>query len=379
MTFPNSTELTLSACRNIVAAKPEFREIDKGRYIVFDYSVSLETTFDCSVSREMRGIAFCPETGRIVSRPFHKFFNLNERDDTKIESLHFDVPHTIMEKLDGSMIRPIAVPGGYVWGTRAGETDVAAKAVDFLDNHEHSAEYDRMVRTLLANDLTPIFEFCSRAQRIVIDYPEPKLVLTAIRCNKTGVYSPYDVLMSMNYSVIPVVDIRPQTTTGDFATFHRNIAELKDSEGVVIRFDTGKMVKMKAEDYVLKHKALDGLRFEKDVIKMHLEGLLDDVYQILSDDMTARIKTHVASFDESLVKAEKHIESVYNNKSHIENQKDFAESIKDEPFKSFMFSMRSKQAKPMDLLIAAALKATSSQAKMSEFKVMIGHERNYYE
>jgi hypothetical protein len=41
---------------------------------------------------------------------------------------------------------------------------------------------------VIDGDMTPIFEWCSRNQRIVVDYPEDMLVLTAVRDNIEGVY-----------------------------------------------------------------------------------------------------------------------------------------------------------------------------------------------
>lgn len=376
MNFLTKRDLTLQACRDVVSRKPEFREIQKNGYIVFDYSVALETTFDCDVSREMRGIAFCAQTSEIVSRPFHKFFNLNEKPDTLAEVLNFNQYHEIMEKLDGSMIRAIRKDNGFVWGTRAGETDVSAKVDEFLKNHPLRHLYEGVSYAMVRANFTPIFEFCSRAQRIVIDYPEPKLVLTAIRDNANGNYLTTESLYRIAEG-LPVVDVREQITSGDFQQFHKNITELKDAEGVVIRFYTGTMVKMKAADYVLKHKTLDGLRFEKDVIKMHLEGLLDDVYPILSADQTSRIKEHVEAFDTRLKKTAEQIREKYMSVSHIESQKDFAEAIKGEEFSSIMFSVRSKKCDIMELLLTDAIKSTGNRAKMAQFKNRIQFSKDY--
>ena len=39
--------------------------------------------YGTAVRREFRGIAFDVETGSVLSRPFHKFFNMNERPETE--------------------------------------------------------------------------------------------------------------------------------------------------------------------------------------------------------------------------------------------------------------------------------------------------------
>jgi len=49
-------------------------------------------------------------------------------------------------------------------------------------------KYQQFAKWCIENRLTPIFEWCSRKQRIVIDYPEDKLVLLAVRENMSGKY-----------------------------------------------------------------------------------------------------------------------------------------------------------------------------------------------
>lgn len=371
---------TIIQCREVVATKPEFREINKGTYTIFDYSVALENTFDCPVSREMRGIAFDTETGQIVSRPFHKFFNLNEKEETHESGLDFSQEHIIMEKLDGSMIRPIKSGSSFVWGTRAGETDVSQKVVQFLKQSELTHCYERFVHASIAEGLTPTFEFCSRAQRIVIDYPTPQLVLTSIRINDSGKYLDqkyFDSIVRECGHGIPVIKTIPSTTSGDFGTFKENIKNLKDEEGIVIRFQSGLTIKMKAEDYVLKHKALDGLRFEKDVVKMHLEGLIDDVYQIIPVDRAEQIKAHLKEFDSCISTTHDQIVSIYDTIKHIEKQKEFASEATKYPFSSYLFSARNDK-NIFDCLIEAGKKSTSTQAKLVEFRKFINFTSDYY-
>ena len=59
------------------------------------------------IRHECRGIIFDKE-GNIMSRPFHKFFNVNELKETKeavIENSIREKAHVIMEIMDGSMIK----------------------------------------------------------------------------------------------------------------------------------------------------------------------------------------------------------------------------------------------------------------------------------
>ncbi len=140
-----------------------------------------------AIRRECRGILFNKD-GSIMARRLHKFFNINERDETQFNKIDFNQPHVILEKLDGSMITPVVTDAGLRWGTKMGITDVSMGAELFVAGHP---EYQELAKWCIDNGKTPIFEWISRKQRIVIDYEEDNLVLIAVRDNVTGEYLPY--------------------------------------------------------------------------------------------------------------------------------------------------------------------------------------------
>ena len=75
---------TLGKCREIAAQKPEFKEIKKNGYVVFDYMINDSHTFDDPQSIEMRGLAFNPESGNVVGVLLHIFFKYGEKPDQNI-------------------------------------------------------------------------------------------------------------------------------------------------------------------------------------------------------------------------------------------------------------------------------------------------------
>lgn len=176
-----------------VEGRKEFVVADKGDYVVVNYVVAMSSTFDrdngWEYRRECRGLIFCNETGKVISRPAHKFFNVSEREETDISNIDISQDHIILDKLDGSFIRPFRTADGVMRvGTKMGETDIAAMAKPFFEKNEYKAFAD----WCCDNDLTPVFEFLSRKQRIVIDYgAEDQLVLLFIRHNVTGEYIKY--------------------------------------------------------------------------------------------------------------------------------------------------------------------------------------------
>lgn len=271
---------------------------EKGDYFVVNYVRSGKETHpsvdsaQSAVFREARGLIFCKHTGELISRPFHKFFNLNERDDIVAD---FTKAHHIITKLDGSMVRPIKLPTGIRWGTKMGVTDVAMQAEEFVANNP---KYNLMAEEFLAQNMTPIFEWCSRQQRIVLDYPEDKLVLLAIRDNFTGHYvSRAQLKMACNYYDVPLVDTHTLTwSTDDPTAFTEFVRSMKGIEGFIIQFDDGHMVKIKTDEYVSLHRAKSLLDNERDVVGIVLDEKVDDLLPLLPESD----RKHLLDFQDAI-------------------------------------------------------------------------------
>jgi RNA ligase len=183
----------ISEVRTAIKGRPEFLEIHKHDYIVFNYAVATPETFPKvegwknAILRECRGLIFNKE-GKLIRRPYHKFFNLNEREETSDDVLtYYDSNWHVLEKLDGSMIAPFYSEGKIRWGTKLGITDITYDVEKYISN---KPEYEKFATEVVNKNYTPIFEWCSNKNRIVVSYPEDKLILTAIRNNITGNYFP---------------------------------------------------------------------------------------------------------------------------------------------------------------------------------------------
>lgn len=149
--------------------------------------------YHAAIRRECRGLIFCKETGKILRRPFSKFFNIGERDETQLHLLDFTGSHEVFTKEDGSMVTPFEVgfgSGVIRWATKMGLSDVALNAEVFV---AENPKYQEFAKWCIANRLTPIFEWVSRKNRIVLDYPEDNLILLAVRHMETGEYLPLKV------------------------------------------------------------------------------------------------------------------------------------------------------------------------------------------
>jgi RNA ligase len=169
-----------------IQGNDNFHVNKKDDYIVIDYILNTPETFNNPYEKECRGIIFY-EDGRIMARRLHKFFNVNERDETKVENIDFSKPHWILEKLDGSMITKIFSNGKLQWASKAGITFLTSMVEEFVNSQE-VIRYNVFCEKLFEKGYTAIFEFCSNKNRIVIEHLEDKLILIAIRNNISGEY-----------------------------------------------------------------------------------------------------------------------------------------------------------------------------------------------
>ncbi len=302
-----------------IEGRDEFVVAEKDGYTVINYNVMMADTFpdvinvgststveeidlmidryDAMVRRECRGIIFDSATGDIIRRPFHKFFNVNEREETQDHVVDLSRPHAILEKLDGSMIAPFIVDGELIFGTKMGATDVAKPVSEFVGRNP---EYIKFAVEAIENGWTPIFEWCSRKQRIVLDYFDDQLVLTGLRNMNTGVYALHGNLEAIGLAyAIPVVRaFEPQT---DMKAFLEYVRDLEDLEGFVVRFDDGHMLKLKCHWYLQIHKAKEAILQDRNIVELILEEHLDDVKAHLPAEDRDRLTKFENDFNDRVV------------------------------------------------------------------------------
>lgn len=368
-----------------VANKPEFSVKDRGGYTVIDYNLNTKTTFvgkddaETTVLLNLRGTTFDNETGDIIRLGYHKFFNFGEFPEVD-KALDFSERHEIKVKLDGSCIFPIySETCGFELGTRAGVTDVSKMATAWMKaDPQRYLDYKEFIYFCRKEKATPIFEYCSRENRVVIDHPVSSMILTGVRMLADGRYLDYAALISIHHMFnMPIVKMTGVTTKEKFAGLRELVGDLVNDEGIVIQFANGHMLKIKSADYCLKHKALDSLKFEKDVLQLALEGKIDDVLPLLDDDTKTRVQVHVATFMTMFYETHRKIMNEFFTHSHIESQKEFALAIQHSDYKSFLFSFRVGKKDLDSLLTDYCIKQCGTQEKTKEMKKFLDFDLQY--
>jgi len=298
-----------------IEGRDEFTVAVKEGYTVINYNVMMSDTFDCPIRRECRGIIFDTASGDIIRRPFQKFFNVNEREETQDHVVDLSRPHAILEKLDGSMIAPFIVNGQMIWGTKMGATDVAKPVEEFVKNNP---DYQFLAEEAISYGYTPIFEWCSRKQRIVLDYQEDQLILTAVRNMTTGNYA---FFKAWNHLVPLVREFDPQTDMKEFIEYVRG---LEDLEGFVVRFDDGHMIKLKCDWYVQIHKAKEAILQDRNIVELILDDKLDDIKAHLPAEDRDRLTYFESQINSRILDRSAHLSDATNTEQDLGDRKYFA-------------------------------------------------------
>lgn len=302
------------------------------------YMISAEGTFDDEYSRECRGIVFDSQIGWVTGRPLHKFFNLNERAESRVENLDWSKVVRVMDKRDGSMIHTVCMDMGEMKlkSKKSFESEVAIAAQKFYDS---KSNFVAMGHFLNDQNATAIFEYTAPDARIVLFYAQPELKLLHIRNNGDGRYwTPEELTwVSTNFD-IPMVDevdeffetVEVNEMGCVFAT-RFNVQKMLDAaktrediEGWIVQFEDGNMVKVKTEWYLKRHRAMTFLR-ERDIAQLVLDEGLDDLKSLLAGegvDLSEILQIEAKVLE--MVRVLNHnVTAVVNEHSHL-SRKDFA-------------------------------------------------------
>ena len=408
--FPQITRI--EPVLEAIKGSDDFRVTEKEGYKVINYNLASSSTFpqvvksdepfvwtnstpdgayahaispdqdlwNASVRRECRGLIFGND-GNLIRRAYHKFFNLNEREETLIDLVDFSSSHIILEKIDGSMVTPLFLPdetrgtAHLRLATKAGITDVSMEAEVFISDKPW---YKEFMTLCYAQGLMPIFEYVSPETRIVINHKEPNLILTAIRNQITGEYQDYTTMrVNALHWNIPLVNFVYSSSQRMSDEYMKDLETSSDTEGIVIRFNNGHMLKIKTLWYVAIHRAKDNLLHEKRVVELILEDKVDDVLGFLDPEDRDRLDSYRTSFVNGLDASIKLLRDHYYPKAKSMSRKDFALGLGKEipwSYTSIIFNCWDKSKDEIETEIMNTLrKSLTSQAKIDNTRHLWGN------
>ena len=256
----------------------------------------------------------------------------------------------VLEKLDGSMIMPIYVnETELVFRTKRGFKNYVSSAADkFVLEKSGSCKYLEFCANLMERGLTPIFEFYSKENMVVVEYSEPFLTLIAVRSTETGEYMPYDEMCQLceGYSIpfVKCIFHNQSLTINTLEELKHKVNEISGIEGVVIRHKiSGEMFKFKTNWYADLHKKkqliTDGNPSPAHAWKLVLDENVDDVISMLN---TEKEKEELRRFNDELLNAidacgKRAVKLVQDAQSQFSSAKDISNYIADETRDNVIF------------------------------------------
>ncbi len=322
-----------------------------GNHKTIDYGYQTNDTFDSDMALQCRGLKF-DSNGRIIARPFHKFFNIYEREDpTQID---WSRPHVIMDKMDGSMVHPAMLNGEMVFMTRMGVTRHSEAAYA----HATAGVLD-LCRAEIAAGRTPMFEYTGPENRIVLAYDAPALTLLASREMVSGAYLSHDALLALGER-FGVAVAASFGSVAEIRAFIEESRALPDIEGYVIAFDDGHRLKLKTDGYVLRHRAFAGLHNEKNVLNWVVEDAVDDVIPLISEEAGDRVKAYRDAVMRSVMQ-------------HVATIEGFHAAHKDGPRKDYAIAAGKTLPKPLVSAAFAVLDGGSARDAVMKHLAWAGH------
>ena len=317
-------------------------------FIGVNYQVTMPETFQTALDLECRGLVFERHTGALLSRPFHKLFQIGERQS--LAALDLAQPYHVECKLDGSMIaafvRQSSRGGEIVFHTRGGFSRQARQARCAAPRKTLD-----MIREVYGAGLTPIFEWTSPDNRVVLKYPDARLTLLALRDRETGRYVPRAEVASIAACHgVPMVETYT-AAPGDpdaLAVLVEEVRALSGKEGVMLVFADGHRVKIKALEYLRHHRIISDIALEKNARAAWLDEAIDDIAAILGDHRGVALEAFGVAMDRVMIAQIARVEDALARASDLD-PKARAEMFKRDlpkPLVSMAFAMAKGQDGP---------------------------------
>jgi len=164
--------------------------VDNFSVSIFNYRLAMYSDFIDNDAFEMRGLTFVFNSdGSLFKRYLllHKFFNLNQVEETQYSLIKDLKIKSIHNKEDGSIASFIRLPNGDVIG-KSKMSFESGQALGMNRLYKSNSDLKRFVDWSLDNDLVAIFEYVAPTNRIVLKYSDEELILLRLRDNKTGEY-----------------------------------------------------------------------------------------------------------------------------------------------------------------------------------------------
>ena len=282
---------SLSQAQAIVSSNENFSEdvveVDGHRLHMFRYSLPGWMDFDEPIrgdrsvnASEMRGTVFvvAPDgtQNRFLMLP--KFFGLNETRGCMIKDLAGKEIAHVGDKLDGSLVRFLPVGARLLAKTKTSISGPhAERALELLDATPGLRAF---VERTIEDGVAAIFELVTPEFKILLGYPDAGLRLLQLRREDTGAFVEFDDYEPVRTHGVATTPSLAVTSLDELTARQRTVS---GTEGWVVRFTDGSMVKVKTVWYEDMHDLnFERNRSDKKILQSVLNDTIDDAIAMLS-------------------------------------------------------------------------------------------------
>jgi len=132
---------------------------------------------------------------------------------------------------------------------------------------------------------------------------------------------------------------------GNITDYIARQREAEGREGDIIAFENGHRLKVKNDWYVRIHKALDRVRFDRNIVNLIINEEMDDVVPMMPDDVVARVRDFELRFWDAFKSTEDALSMLYlEAKNDYGNDRkrialEFVPTLENKADASFIFCM----------------------------------------
>lgn len=306
--------MTKEQADNIVENSDAFykREliVDNFKVVIYNYRFTTYSDFEEHNAFELRGLTFVynPQTKEWEKHlALKKFFNINETPITAEKELLKKEIVDITVKEDGSLITFIKFPNGKV-KAKTQNTFESQQAIEAQNIFEKNQAFRESFFSYIEKGYTPIYEFVSPTNTVVIPYQNPELRLIQLR-------DPQGKFVNLAHN-----NRDANKTLSELLELKKTV---QDIEGWVVKFSDNTLVKIKTDHYLSLHGLLtDTITNDNMLVKALLDGKLDD----LRSHLTGEKLLYVLNFYEKLMKIYHSLSADYDklSKDFSGDKKEFA-------------------------------------------------------
>lgn len=311
---------------------------DANRALVSLKYDQINSPMDQLIVRQCRGMVVDRATNTVLARPYDKFWNLGE---SRADALDWSSA-VVQEKLDGSLIIVYWDPHSAVWALATSGHPTAGGSYGAAREHTFATTVTNVWGRLgmiapetRHRDTCFLFEFCAPDNRIVVRYPEARLVLHGARRLDGSEWTREEcatLARDLHWEHVKAYPI----SSAEEALAAAALLNAVESEGFVVVDARQNRVKVKSARYVALHH-MRGASTPRRAIELWQAGEWEEVlahFPELSSIISPILEglDQIAQITAAAVRALSRVEGL--------TQKQFALAVKDEPWNSVAFRLR---------------------------------------